>query len=160
MSESRSGKRANAREFLNVMSELRPPMLDQHGLAPALEWHARIFSKRTGIAVTVHAEDLAARPAPQVEIALFRIAQEALNNVAKHARARYVEITLDDGDGEWVMSVQDDGIGFDAAEYAARKSDPRLGIVTMRERSQAVGGQFEVRALPAGGTRLTVRMPW
>jgi signal transduction histidine kinase len=95
-----------------------------------------------------------------VEIAFFRIAQEALNNVAKHAGARNVEIALDEGDGEWVLAIEDDGIGFNAIEYASSRSNPRFGIVTMRERSQAVGGHFEVGALPDGGTRLTVRVPW
>ena len=143
----------------NVMSELRPPMLDDHGLAAALDWHARNFSRRTGIAVAVRANEPAVRPALQVEIALFRIAQEALNNVAKHARARRVEIALDHANGECVMSVQDDGIGFDGVEDASDKPKPGLGMVTMRERAQAVGGHFEVQALPGRGTQLTVRVP-
>ena len=144
----------------NVMSELRPPMLDDHGLAAALDWHARNFSRRTGIAVAVRANEPAVRPAPQVEIALFRIAQEALNNVAKHARARRVEIALDHANGECVMSVQDDGIGFDGVEDASDKPKPGLGMVTMRERAQAVGGHFEVQALPGRGTQLTVRVSY
>ncbi|HKB63517.1 MAG TPA: PAS domain-containing protein, partial [Burkholderiales bacterium] len=143
----------------NVMSELRPPMLDDHGLAAALGWHARNFSRRTGIAVAVRGSEPAVRPALQVEIALFRIAQEALNNVAKHARARRVEIALDQVNGECVMSVQDDGIGFDGVEDTSDKPKPGLGMVTMRERAQAVGGHFEVQALPARGTQLTVRVP-
>ena len=142
----------------NVMSELRPPMLDDHGLAAALDWHARNFSRRTGIGVAVRAGEPALRPAPQVEIALFRVAQEALNNVAKHARARRVEIALDHANGEYVMSVQDDGIGFDGVEDASDKPKPGLGMVTMRERAQAVGGHFEVQALPGLGTQLTVRV--
>ncbi len=144
----------------NVMSELRPPMLDDHGLAAALDWHARNFSKRTGIAVAVRGSEPALRPALQVEIALFRIAQEALNNVAKHARAHRVEIALDHASGECVMSVQDDGIGFDGVEDTSDQPKPGLGIVTMRERAQAVGGRFEVQALPGRGTQLTVRVPW
>jgi two-component system sensor histidine kinase UhpB len=143
----------------NVMSELRPPMLDDHGLAAALDWHARKFSARTGIAVAVRGSEPVVRPALQVEIALFRIAQEALNNVAKHARARRVEIALDHANGECVMSVQDDGVGFDGAEDASDKPKPGLGMVTMRERAQAVGGNFEVQALPDRGTQLTVRVP-
>ncbi len=143
----------------NVMSELRPPMLDDHGLAAALDWHASKFSVRTGIAVAVTGSEPAVRPAPQVEIALFRIAQEALNNVAKHARARHVEIALDHANGVCVMSVQDDGIGFDRVEATSDKPKPGLGMVTMRERAQAVGGRFEVQALPGRGTRLTVRVP-
>jgi PAS domain S-box-containing protein len=143
----------------NVMSELRPPMLDDHGLAAALDWHARKFSRRTGIAVVVHADEPAVQPAPQVQIALFRIAQEALNNIAKHAGARHAEIALDQEEGDCVMSVQDDGIGFDVGEIASAKSKTAIGMVTMRERSQAVGGRFEVQALPECGTRLTVRVP-
>jgi PAS domain S-box-containing protein len=143
----------------NVMSELRPPMLDDHGLAAALDWHASKFSMRTGIAVAVTGSEPAIRPAPQVEIAFFRIAQEALNNVAKHARARHVEIALDHANGVCVMSVQDDGIGIDRVEATSDKPKPGLGMVTMRERAQAVGGRFEVQALPGRGTRLTVRVP-
>jgi PAS domain S-box-containing protein len=143
----------------NVMSELRPPMLDDYGLAAALDWHSRNFSKRTGIAVVVRAGEPAVRAAPQVEIALFRIAQEALNNIAKHAGARNAEITLDEEYGECVMTVRDDGIGFDVGENASDKPKAGLGMITMRERSQAVGGRFEVQALPERGTRLTVRVP-
>jgi PAS domain S-box-containing protein len=143
----------------NVMSELRPPMLDDHGLAAALDWHARKFSRRTGISVVVHAGEPAVQPAPQVQIALFRVAQEALNNVAKHAGARHAEIALDQEDGDCVMSVRDDGIGFDVGENASDKPKAGIGIVTMRERSQAVGGRFEVQGLPERGTRLTVRVP-
>jgi signal transduction histidine kinase len=144
----------------NVMSELRPPMLDDHGLAAALDWHARNFSKRTGIAVAVRGIEPAVRPALQVEIALFRIAQEALNNVAKHARAHRVEIALDQANGECAMFVEDDGIGFDGEEDASDKAKRGLGMVTMRERAQAVGGSFEVQALSGRGTQLTVRIPY
>jgi PAS domain S-box-containing protein len=144
----------------NVMSDLRPPMLDDHGLAAALDWHARKFSMRTGIAVAVRGSEPAVRPAPQVEIALFRIAQEALNNVAKHARAQRVEIMLDHANGECVMSVQDDGIGFGGVSDTSGKPKPGLGMVTMRERAQAVGGRFEVGALPRRGAQLTVRVPY
>jgi signal transduction histidine kinase len=143
----------------DVMSELRPPMLDDHGLAAALDWHARTFSRRTGIAVVVHADEPTVQLAPQVQIALFRIAQEALNNIAKHAGARHAEIALDEENGDCVMSVRDDGIGFDVGENASDKPKAGIGIVTMRERSQAVGGRFEVQGLPERGTRLTVRVP-
>src|SRR5258708_33885787 len=101
-----------------VMSELRPPMLDGHGLAAALDWHARNCSRRTGIAVAVRASETAGRPALQVEIALFGIAQEALNNAAKHARARRIEISLDHANGECRMSRQNAGIGFGGVHVA------------------------------------------
>jgi signal transduction histidine kinase len=84
--------------------------------------------------------------------------QEALNNVVKHARASRVEITVERSGSDYVMSVQDDGVGFDAAEdYAARR--PGLGMVTMRERAHAVGGRFEVQTIAGSGTRLTVQVP-
>ena len=143
----------------SVLHELRPPMLDELGLAAALAWHARDFSARTGIAVAVRGSEPAVRPPPEVEIALFRIVQEALNNVAKHAGARRVEIALDYANGECVMTVQDDGIGIRGVGDSPVKPNPGLGMVTMRERAQAVGGRFEIRALPGGGTRLTVRIP-
>jgi signal transduction histidine kinase len=135
-------------------------MLDDYGLASALDWHAKNFSKRTGIAVAVRASEPTVRPPPRVEIALFRIAQEALNNVAKHARAHRVEIALEHANDECVMSVEDDGIGFDGVEGTSDKPKPGLGMVTMRERAQAVGGRFDVRALSARGTQLTVRVPY
>ena len=150
---------STARDIRCVESELRPPMLDDYGLASALDWHAKNFSKRTGIAVAVRASEPTVRPPPRVEIALFRIAQEALNNVAKHARAHRVEIALEHANGECVMSVEDDGIGFDGMEGTADKPKAGLGMVTMRERAQAVGGHFEVQALPDRGTQLTVRVP-
>jgi PAS domain S-box-containing protein len=144
----------------NVMSELRPPMLDEHGLTGALDWHASNFTRRTGIVVMVRSSEPAVRPPPSVEIALFRIAQEALNNVVKHAGARRVEVALSYANGECVMSVQDDGIGIDGVSDASGRRLAGLGMVTMRERAQAVGGHFEILALPDRGTRLTVRIPY
>jgi PAS domain S-box-containing protein len=142
----------------HVLTELRPPMLDDQGLLPALDWYAREISARTGVAVAVRNLESAERPTPEVEIALFRIAQEALNNVVKHAQASRVEIAFGRFGSEYVMSVQDDGVGFDATEEREAQH-AGLGIVTMRERSQAIGGGFEVQTLPGSGTRLTVRVP-
>jgi len=141
----------------DVVTELRPPMIDDQGLAHALDWYAAQFSARTGVAVSVRGSKAPERPAPAVEIALFRIAQEALNNVTKHARAKRVEITLGRSGAEFVMAVEDDGVGFDVGR--ARVDRTGLGIVTMRERAQAVGGRFEVQAMPGRGTRFTVWVP-
>ena len=143
----------------NVVSDLRPPMLDDHGLRPALDWYARQFSARAGMAVSVRASEPDERTAADVEIALFRIAQEALNNVAKHARASSVVIALERQGSGYVMSVADDGVGLRAAEERADRPRPGLGMVTMRERAQAVGGRFQIESLPGGGTQLTVRIP-
>ena len=151
------GSTADAIE--NVMSELRPPMLDSHGLLPALHWYAKEFSQRTGIDAAVSGKEPKQRLAQEIEITLFRIAQEALNNVAKHARATRIELELQHSGSECILSVSDNGIGFDPALSSEAMSRPSRGMVTMRERAQAVGGHFEVKAVPGGGTQIMVRVP-
>jgi signal transduction histidine kinase len=141
------------------MSELRPPMLDDYGLLPALQWYANEFSGRTGIQVSVDGNEEMKRLSQASEIALFRIAQEALNNVAKHAHASHVHITLAHSNARLVMSLADDGAGLEAAPAPGSKRRPGLGMVTMRERTQAVGGQFEIGAAPGRGTQVVVRVP-
>lgn len=143
----------------NVMSELRPPMLDDYGLLPALQWYANEFSGRTGIQVRVDGDERMHRLKQASEIGLFRIAQEALNNVAKHAHAKRVDITLEHSDSQFMLSISDDGAGLDPVSVPAPKRRPGLGMMMMRERTQAVGGQFEVAAAPGGGTRVVVRIP-
>jgi PAS domain S-box-containing protein len=143
----------------NLMSELRPPMLDDHGLFLALDWYAKQFTARTGISVTVSCARPDERLAPESEIALFRIAQEALNNVIKHARASRVDIVLARSARDLTMSVTDDGVGLSPVEDRADQPRRGLGMVTMRERAQALGGRFDVVLLPGGGTRLTVQVP-
>lgn len=143
----------------NVMSDMRPPMLDDYGLLPALEWYTSEFARRTGIVVRVHGDEGMERLPPTAEIALFRIMQEALNNVAKHAQAGNVDISLSRAETQGLMSVTDDGVGFNSAVVAISRRRARLGMVTMRERTQAFGGQFDVQAAPDRGTRIVVRIP-
>jgi signal transduction histidine kinase len=143
----------------NVMSELRPPMLDDYGLLPALQWYAAEFSSRTGVEVSVHGNDQLERMPQAGEIALFRIVQEALNNVAKHAQARHVHIALEREGSRYALSVSDDGVGMGAASPVAARQRRGLGMVTMRERTQAVGGEFEIGPAPGRGTRVVVRVP-
>ena len=143
----------------NVMSELRPPMLDDYGLLAAVRWYAKQFSRRTGIEVDVEGDEAMKRLSQAGEIALFRIMQESLNNVAKHAQASRVEIRLEPAGADLVMSVSDDGRGLGTAHGASGRRRPGLGMVTMRERTQAVGGRFEIGAAPGGGTRIEVRVP-
>jgi signal transduction histidine kinase len=143
----------------NVMSELRPPMLDDYGLLPALQWYASEFSSRTGIEVTVDGDEESGRLTQASEIELFRIVQEALNNVAKHAHARHVRIALEREGARFTMSVSDDGVGLGSAAPSGARQRHGLGMVTMRERTQAVGGDFEIGAAPGRGTRVVVRVP-
>jgi PAS domain S-box-containing protein len=143
----------------NVMAELRPPMLDDYGLLPALHWYAKDFSRRTGVEVAVSGSEHAERLAPEIEITLFRIAQEALTNVARHARAKRTDIVLEHSGAQFLMTITDDGIGI--GDTGARDSErrPRLGLVTMRERAQAVGATFLVRTTLAGGTQIAISIP-
>ena len=134
-----------------------PPLLDEYGLGAALGWYAEEFSRRTGIAVVLRdGKDAAADLRPEAAVALFRIAQEALNNVAKHAGARQVRIELAREAEEIVIRVADDGAGFDTAAAARGK---RWGMKTMRERAEAAGGRLEVDSAPGEGTivRASVR---
>jgi PAS domain S-box-containing protein len=141
----------------NVMAELRPPLLDEYGLAAALGWHADEFSRRTGLEVIVQdaAPQAAKKLALDAALALYRIAQEALNNVVKHACAKTVHIDISARDNEIVLVVSDDGHGFDAA--AAPRG--RWGMSTMRERAEAVGGRFNVDSAPGAGTRIVAEIP-
>ena len=149
---------ATAQAIHSAIAELRPPMLDDYGLAAALRWYGGQYQARTNIAVTVSGpEEAASTPRPERDLALFRIAQEALNNVAKHAGARGVVITLREGSEGSVLAVSDDGRGFDPAPRG--QSDPSLGMSTMRERAMAVGGTVEIESATDRGTTVTVRAP-
>jgi PAS domain S-box-containing protein len=136
-----------------VMSELRPPMLDDLGLADTLHWYGGQFTSRTGISVHMKGDELT-RPLPaRIENTLFRIAQESLNNVAKHARATEVTILLE-LDGEIVrLIVADDGIGYSPDQQVKSGEDHGWGLLIMAERAEAVGGRCRIEPRPAEGGR-------
>jgi signal transduction histidine kinase len=143
--------------IIDVLSELRPPMLDDMGLPAALDWYGRQFSARTGLEVSVSA-DRVQRLDADSEIVLFRIAQEALNNVAKHAHAQHVHIELASSNGATMLSISDDGVGVDANPGGSQRATGGFGMVTMRERSRAIGGRLEVRRRAEGGTSVIVQV--
>ena len=140
----------------DVMAELRPAALDDFGLLAALRDHAAACSARLGIVISVKGNEPRPRLPLATEVALFRIVQEALNNVAKHARARKVEVRLAAGPRTISLSVVDDGVGFDAARPPRRAA--HYGIATMRERAEAVGASLRVQAAPGKGTRVEVEL--
>jgi PAS domain S-box-containing protein len=140
----------------DVMAVLRPAALDDFGLLAALRDHAASFSARSGVAVAVRGRDPEARLPLATETALFRIAQEALNNVSKHARARKVQVKVDAGPGFVRVTVSDDGAGFDAARPPQRAA--HYGIATMRERAEAVGASLRIESAPGKGTRVEVEL--
>jgi PAS domain S-box-containing protein len=159
LEDSRAQVRQATMAMHNVIGNLRPHSLDEHGLQTALVWYAEQFSARAGIAVSVRARAPHERAEADVEIALFRIAQEALDNLAKHAGAKSVVISLESHESEYVMSVVDDGIGFHASDEHVDAPRPKLGMLAMRERAQGIGGRLSVEPRPSGGTQLMVRVP-
>jgi PAS domain S-box-containing protein len=137
-----------------LSTELRPGVLDDLGLAAALEWQAENFQQRSGI----RCEFVGKAPALDAErsTALFRIFQESLTNVARHAQAKRVTTCLSVADGEVMLEVADDGSGITPAAVTAPQS---LGLLGMRERAAAVGGTVEIRGVHGKGTTVTVKIP-
>jgi signal transduction histidine kinase len=142
--------------------DLRPPLLDDLGLVTALRWYVDRYAKRTGIVaeVIIELDDPNVRFSRELETACFRIAQEALTNVVRHARARDVSVTLRQEDAILILSVKDDGVGFD--HEALRKRAPRaatLGLLGMQERAHAAGGVVEVHSKISKGTEIRLKLP-
>lgn len=140
----------------DVMGNLRPPALDDYGLLAALRAHAQSFSARMDIPAQVIGKAIEPRLTIAVETALFRIAQEALTNISKHAQARRVMVTLDSTPARITMVIADDGCGFDASEKNPRGEG--WGLRTMAERAQAVGAELRIESSPGGGTRVIVEL--
>jgi signal transduction histidine kinase len=141
-----------------VMDDLRPPMLDDFGLVATLHWYGAQFASRTGVAVTVQGKEPVPRLAAPVENALFRVVQEGLTNVAKHARATQVTVTVAADNGAVHLVVADDGVGFEPTQVATPNRHGGWGLITMAERAEAVGGRFRVESQPQQGTRIIVEV--
>jgi len=148
-----------ADQIRNLTFALRPPVLDDFGVTAALEWHAERVSVATGLNVRIDATELVPRPSPECEIALFRIAQEALTNIAKHAQATEARIGLDEDDGAIRLRIEDDGVGFNPVQDLGGSQPAGWGLLNMRERAESLGGRFVVDATPGGGTRILVEVP-
>jgi signal transduction histidine kinase len=142
----------------NVMADLRPPMLDDFGLVEALRWYGSRLAARVGFTITLQGEEPAPRLASPLESALFRIAQEALTNVAKHAQASQVTLTVKTDNDTIRLVIEDDGIGFEPASSAKRFEQQGWGVLTMTERAEAVGGHCRIESQPGQGTRVVIEV--
>jgi PAS domain S-box-containing protein len=152
----------NALEQVRDLSfELRPSLLDDLGLVAALRWYSDRFARRTGIhAVTaIDLRKSKTRLRLELETACFRIVQEALTNVVRHARARKVSITLKSSKNEVSLSIKDDGRGFDAHSPNLYQFTTHLGLRGMRERALALGGRLEIESGPSRGTEIRAHFP-
>jgi signal transduction histidine kinase len=128
-------------------------MLDDFGLIPALEWHARETARRTGLAIRVDAGDACDELPDEHRTCIYRFVQEALHNAARHARARSVLIAVRNEGERVAFSVQDDGLGFDKSRVRG------LGLLGMEERVRRLGGRFRIDSQPGRGTTVTAEIP-
>jgi signal transduction histidine kinase len=148
------------REVHRVALELRPAVLDDMGLPAALSTYVEDWSRRYHIPADFHTVGLdGTRVAPEIETTIYRVVQEALTNVARHAGASAVNVVLQRRFNELVAIVEDDGRGFDAAAaFTSIADDGPLGLLGMRERVALVGGRFTVES-QTGGTTVHLRIP-
>ncbi len=148
-------------QIRTVMAELRPPLLDDYGLAAALRWYAEQFSERTGISVSVDTGSTEGKSRLPVEHALFRIAQEALNNASKHAQASRVDIWLGVDEQSVCLEIADNGVGFSVERIANAMpvGYSGWGMLTMAERAAGIGGCFRVESAPGRGATVIVEVP-
>ncbi len=157
---AREQARLALQEARRSVWNLRPMPLEAAGLTAAVTLEAERFGSRTGIAVTVRNDgvprDLAL--APQSEVAVFRILQEALANAGHHSGAHLVDVELRAGGGELWLSISDDGAGFDVDDENGSRAG-RFGIVGMHERARLIGAELEVTSRTEGGTRVSLRVP-
>jgi signal transduction histidine kinase len=132
---------------------LRPSMLDDFGLVPALNWHAREMTKRTGLNVVLSADEAADDLPDEHQTCIYRLVQEAVNNAARHANAHTVEVDVRRDPDRVRFSVRDDGSGFDPRTIRG------LGILGMEERVRRLGGRFAIESQPGRGTSIAAELP-
>lgn len=159
---------ANVRQLLDdtgerlrhLSHELRPTILDDLGLRAALVFLAQGVSQRSGVRTTVVGE-MRGRPPPNVELAVYRVTQEALNNAIRHAQGvAAMTIHLRHQRGELRCAIQNDGTGFKVDAVMNDRHRPGLGLLGMRERIQSIGGTLTVSSTPGDGTTVEIRIPW
>ncbi len=143
-----------------MIFDLRPTLLDDLGLAAAVHWYAKNSLEPAGIQVQVDASSHLGRSAPAVETAMFRIAQEAINNIVRHAHAQHATVQLKREQSNWVLSVHDDGCGFEVnAPDKSSNGNHRWGLFGVQERVELLGGTLEIQSGIGRGTTLRVEIP-
>jgi two-component system sensor histidine kinase DegS len=140
-----------------MIYDLRPPELTELGLADAMRNYASEWETRCGIKVSSKLDTGDTAMSPQQELAVYRVLQEALQNVHKHAQASAVGIVWQRSAGNWVLHVTDDGIGFDLVKAARRAKS--VGLLSMRERASLIGGSLEIQSSPGKGSAVTLLLP-
>jgi signal transduction histidine kinase len=142
-----------------VVENLRPTLLDNLGLFPALRWQVADICGRAGLHCTERYPPQELDLTPEASIAIFRIVQEALTNILKHARARNVEVSIESRHQALIVRVRDDGVGLPLEPRQALRSHGSHGLAAMRHRAVGLGGQWHVLRMTGGGTEIEVRLP-
>jgi signal transduction histidine kinase len=150
--------RDEVRGLRKIMGDLRPPALDNLGLVAALQNFVVTVGRDTGLECSIDSK-LEARLLPAQEIVLYRVAQEALTNVTKHADAQRIWVSLHPEDGHVVLEVRDDGSGFNTSDTDQSVSNGHFGVLGMRERVEMAGGEWELSSEPGSGTVVRARLP-
>jgi signal transduction histidine kinase len=141
--------------------DLRPSLLDHLGLVPAIRWYAIRQAERAGLQVHVEADSLPEDLSADRAVVCFRIVQEAVTNVLRHAKASQLDVVLRTTDSGFTLIIKDNGVGFRALE-SMTEVDGRwaIGLVGMRERSRALGGYLKIQSVPGRGTEVVAHIPW
>jgi signal transduction histidine kinase/streptogramin lyase len=143
-----------------ISLDLRPPLLDEMGLLTALRGYLETLAERSGLAIDLRGDDIVDRLPPEVEIVAFRVVQEAVTNVVRHAKATRAVVTVERKNGRLGIAVEDDGTGFDvAASIHTAATGNALGLLGMQERVLMLAGELEIVPAPAGGTLVRASLP-
>ena len=148
------------RQARNIALGLRPPLLDEAGLVAALDHHLKALTDRSGVRIELDAANSGVNIPAAMNVTVFRLVQEAVNNALRHAQARKIRVTLRDDAETLLLIVEDDGIGFDREAVALRaKRGEHLGLLGMTERARSAGGTIVLDSRPGSGSRIEVRIP-
>lgn len=160
LEESKALSASTLEQIREMSLNLRPPMLDELGLMPTLRWYIKRYQLRMGIRVKLHAEGEERRLPAEMETAVYRVIQEGLTNVSKHAEATKVILTLRFAEKSISLTLSDNGKGFQLEDALHKTMDGRgAGLLGIRERAKLLGGAFEITAVPQQGTTLEVSLP-
>ncbi|ADG83650.1 sensor histidine kinase [Thermincola potens] len=142
-----------------IIFDLRPMALDDLGIVPAVKRYLEDYKSKSGIEVNANFFGREARYTPALEIAIFRLIQEGLNNVRKHARAGRVNLTIDVNDKFFTICIRDNGVGFDLEQVMMNNKGNKFGLINMRERVALLGGEMKITTAPKQGTELYFKIP-
>ena len=150
--------RQTTEHIRDLMTDLRPPVLDDYGLLATLRWYADQFSARTGLPVIISGSEPFPELPASLAMPLFRITQEALDNAARHAQAKRVSIELFEENQQIRLSIADDGIGFQPDKIEQPGETSGWGLWIMLQRAECIGGKFRIHSQPGKGTNLSIEV--